>query len=222
MALKETPPLSICVFIAKEEKSLSTIIIDDYYHKLKVIGGELILCGSLDNIKSPEGVLLIQSELGRPPMQKAGIKNLAVSHSRGRTIIISDGAALIGPANWPKNLIEWAEMINESVAYIFGLKVISPNGDRLSDWISLEVENHSALYDYGEHCQNLAIGGGLIGMSRPAWEISGGFRENSMGLEENIEFTIRASKEKKIPIVFCDALYAVRVDTTRQRNLSKD
>jgi len=108
-------------------------------------------------------------------------------------------------------VLEWGEIIDEPVPYIFGFRISSPRGGRLADWVKVDAEDCLNLQDYGEQCLNLALAGGVLGMSRAAWEISGGFNQDLRGPGEEIDFTLSLSRKKKVPIVFCDAIHAVRI-----------
>jgi hypothetical protein len=113
--------------------------------------------------------------------------------------------------DWPERLLAWIKPISVEIPLLFGFKVVSPHGDRVWDWIRVSPKNEISLVDPGEQAQGLSVGAGHIGMTRVAWSLSGGFNEDAVGDGEETEFVLRAAQCRKIPLLFCDALTAVRI-----------
>jgi hypothetical protein len=179
---------------------------------LEKVGGELIIAGDLRGTELPKGVEALEAWEKAGAGRRGWLRNLALSRSRGKIILTGDTGAALGPEDWPRRVLEWAKMIGEEVPYLFGFELKSPSGSRLWDWVSVDKDGKVRLIDYGEQVSGLAVGAGYLGLSRAAWERSGGFAEDRVGVGEEIELSRRCTTEVKIPLVFCDALHGIRLE----------
>lgn len=203
--------ISLCLLVERGTTGYLNVALGDFYEKLRSAGGELIVAGDLTGVSAPSEVKLISAPEEAEARRRGCLRNLSIAQARGKLIISGDSTALLGPSDWPKRLLEWGRSIDERVPYAFGFQVASMAGEREWDWVRVDSKNHITLVDYGEQVGGLSVGAGYIGMSRPAWELSGGFRQESTGPGEEIEFALRVSRERRVPLVFCDAIDAVRV-----------
>src|ERR1041384_7094545 len=176
-------------------------------------GGECIICGNLDGLTFPKTTVVLPSANEAEARERGKLRNLAIARSTGELIITGDATAIIQPPNWMECLLAWTERIPEGVPYIFGFPIVTPEQIRCWDWIRVNQNCQVRLEDYEEHYPDLALGAGYIGMSRPAWNASGGFFDLGIGPGEDIEFSQRCMRKIGIPILFCDAISAVRHDT---------
>lgn len=205
------PTVSLCLLAEGNLSGLLGCAIGYVHERLTEVGGEIVVAGELTGISLAKEVRVVSAPKEASAGQRGRLRNLSIAQARGRIIVSGDATALLGPPDWPRKLIEWSRPIDARVPFLFGFTVHSPQGDRLWDWIRVSSENRITLVDYGEQVGGLSVGAGYIGMSRAAWELSGEFREETTGPGEEIEFTLRASREHKIPLVYCDALKAVRI-----------
>lgn len=207
----DKPGFSLCLIAEGNESAFLEVILPQYQAALEKVNGELILAGAAHAVKLPQDVTVIDAQEGVAARRRGKLRNLAIGRSRGNLILTGDCTALLGPLDWTERLLEWAEPIGEGVPYLFGFRVVSPQGERLWDWVTVDRAHRITLIDYGEQSSGLAVGGGYFGMSRAAWESSGGFNDQGIGPGEEIDFSQRSVKERKIPLIFSDALYAVRL-----------
>ena len=205
------PSFSLCLISEGYETGFLRLILPQILEIVKRHSGELIIAGSFSDIAIPEGLVNVAGAEEAKARKRGKLRNLSISNSKARTIISTDLSVLLGPENWPKNLLEWVQPIASNVSYLFGFEVVSAQGNRSWDWISVDSLNKVTLAEYGEQFPDLALGAGCFGMSRSAWEISAGFNENLVGLGEDIEFSQRCLKKFRIPIVFCDAFYGIKI-----------
>ncbi len=210
--------MSFCFITEGQEPALLNVLVPMYKNALEKVGGDLVLAGDLRGLKQPEGAVCLHLPEEAHSHRLGKLRNAAISRSRGKLILTGNTCVMFDPENWADLLVDWVESINECVPCLFGLRVLSSSGERLWDWVKVESGNRVTLEDYGEQSSNLAIGGGCLGMSRAAWEVSGGFNEDFKGPGEDIEFSHRQSKNKRTAIVFCDAFQVVSLSTGR--NLS--
>jgi hypothetical protein len=203
--------VSLCLITEGIDAGLLSMVLEGLHRTLMAARGEVILVGDLNGIDVPDGVKTLDVGSEARSRRRGWLRNVALSQARGKLLLSGDSTPILGPQDWPDRLLEWSCPIEGRVPYLFGFRVTSHEGRRLWDWVQVDSKGRFTLVDYGEQAGNLAVAAGYIGMSRAAWELSGGFRELGGGPGEEVEFSLRVSREGKIPLVFSDALHAVRV-----------
>jgi hypothetical protein len=202
--------LSLCLVTCGEDSALWSVLLPRYQSALEEVGGDLVLAGDLRGVNPAVGATCIHL----PEEARAGrigkLRNAAISRSRGDLILTGNGCGMFDPEKWASQLLDWASPIDASVRYIFGFGVLSSSGERLWDWVNVDAGNRVTLQEYGEQASSIALGGGYLGMSRAAWDSSGGFSEDFQGPGEEVEFSHRQSKGRRAAIVFCDAFRVLR------------
>jgi ADP-heptose:LPS heptosyltransferase len=178
---------------------------------LSRVGGECIVAGDLRGVRLSAGIVAVQAVDEARARRRGRLRNLAIEQASAKLILTGDCAVELSPDAWPSAVLEWAEPIGPDVPYLFGLRILSARGCRACDWMSIDRSGHLVHLEYGEPAEELVVGAGYVGMSRAAWEISGGFDDGWVGTGEEIEFSRRQLKRTRTPLIFCDALSGIRL-----------
>lgn len=204
-------PLSVCLVAEGHSSGLLQALLPQYMEELNLVKGECIVVGDFEGIELPPGVIAVGAADVAHSRMRGKLRNIAHARAHGRIVVSGDGTSLLSPPGWAGRLVEWAKPIAEHVPYVFGFAIVGANSTRYCDWGRIDGKNHVSLLEYGEQSPDLVLGAGYLGMSRPAWEVSGGFNDRGIGPGEEIEFTHRTLKDLGMGTIFCDVLYGVRV-----------